>query len=237
VPDTEYPEISGVEVRGIVEEISEGFRLLDGHDKTLERDVYVCVYDGGNYGRRKRFLGSARQLSRLTEHTFTRVHAIEESEELVYAVVEKATGQDIRMHVQSEGVMPLEVAVGVVRDLCNALYTAERKGTDLASAIRNEAVILDTSGRARIRTDRLLAGTMEDTSPCQYSAWVLRALIGLLTGSFEIPTSVDEKLESIVAGFAKTGEPTSQQLQVESAAAECRKGPVPLARLCKLLSS
>jgi Tol biopolymer transport system component len=97
------------------------------HDRTLERDVAIkCLptYIASDPNARARLRREARLLATLNHPNIGSIHGVEEADGVIGLVLELVEGQNL----DERGVMSLREAVGIARQIADALEAAHEKG-------------------------------------------------------------------------------------------------------------
>ena len=96
----------------------------------------------------ERFLREARALARLNHPQIVTVYDFGDVEGLYYFTMEYVDGQNLRNLLQA-GPLPAEAALGIVRQLCDALQYAHDVGL-VHRDIKPENILLDHKGRVKV---------------------------------------------------------------------------------------
>jgi eukaryotic-like serine/threonine-protein kinase len=105
--------------------------VYQAHDTKLGRDVAIKVLPEAfalDPGRLSRFQREAKMLASLNHPHIAMIHGLEQSNGVHYLVMELVPGETLRERVAREGPLPVEEALGICRQITEALETAHDKG-------------------------------------------------------------------------------------------------------------
>src|SRR5712692_2650043 len=104
--------------------------VYQAHDTKLGRDVAIKVLPEAfahDPGRLSRFQREAKLLASLNHPNIATIHGLEESNGTHYLVMELVPGETLRERVAREGALPVEEALGIARQIAEALEAAHDK--------------------------------------------------------------------------------------------------------------
>lgn len=199
--DTRTVELDGYRLIEVLGRGATGTVYL-AHDPTLEREVAIKLVDGED---RAATLGEARALAKVAHPSVVAVHQVGDCEGLVYIVMERLRGEDLRGWQRGRAWSEI---VRMYVELARGLECAHRCGV-VHRDFKPENVRVDEHGRGRILDFGLagppnaapsggtpayvapeqLAGAAADPRMDQF-AWAL-ALIEALTGQRGMPANAE----------------------------------------------
>jgi serine/threonine protein kinase len=170
---TDEPELLGV-LGGydIMEFIGRGGMgvVFRGRDRSLDRTVAIKVLAPSlatNHTSRERFLREARSAAAINHANVATVHAVEESAQLPYLVMEYVEGESLRQRLDQVGRLELKEIIRVGYQVASGLDAAHAQGI-VHRDIKPGNILLETAtrrarltdfGLARITTDNTLTQT------------------------------------------------------------------------------
>src|SRR3984885_13189511 len=101
------------------------------HDAKLERDIAIKVLPEAfahDPNRLPRFQREAKMLAALSHPNIATIYGIEQSSGTSYLVMELVSGETLQQRLAREGRLPIEDALGVCRQIAEALEAAHEKG-------------------------------------------------------------------------------------------------------------
>src|ERR1700693_2572039 len=101
------------------------------HDTKLGRDVAIKVLPetfAHDPERLSRFQREAKILASLNHPNIATIHGLEQSTGTSYLVMELVPGETLRERIAREGPLPIEEALGICRQIAEALESAHEKG-------------------------------------------------------------------------------------------------------------
>src|SRR2546427_5977720 len=104
--------------------------VYQAHDTKLGRDVAIKVLPEAfahDPQRLSRFQREAKLLASLNHPNIATIHGLEESSGTHYLVMELVPGETLRERVAREGALPVEEALGIARQIAEALEAAHEK--------------------------------------------------------------------------------------------------------------
>src|SRR5712692_4566238 len=104
--------------------------VYQAHDTKLGRDVAIKVLPEAfahDPQRLSRFQREAKLLASLNHPNIATIHGLEESHGTHYLVMELVPGETLRERVAREGAVPVEEALGIARQIAEALEAAHEK--------------------------------------------------------------------------------------------------------------
>src|SRR6266849_5837820 len=104
--------------------------VYQAHDTKLGRDVAIKVLPvafAHDPQRLSRFQREAKMLASLNHPNIATIHGLEESNGTHYLVMELVPGETLRERVAREGAVPVEEALGIARQIAEALEAAHEK--------------------------------------------------------------------------------------------------------------
>jgi Tol biopolymer transport system component len=104
--------------------------VYQAHDTKLGRDVAIKVLPEAfahDPQRLSRFQREAKLLASLNHPNIATIHGLEESNGTHYLVMELVPGETLRERVAREGALPVEEALGIARQIAEALEAAHEK--------------------------------------------------------------------------------------------------------------
>jgi flagellar motor protein MotB/tRNA A-37 threonylcarbamoyl transferase component Bud32 len=133
-------------------------------DEELDRRVAIKVLHPHNARdpvRRKRFLREGRVMALIDSPHITQVLHVGEDHGAPYLVMEYLEGEDLAARVKRDGPLPVNEALGYVRDTARALESADAAGITHRDV--KPANLIVTAGHVRL-TDFGLAVAVDETS-------------------------------------------------------------------------
>ena len=104
--------------------------VYQAHDTKLERDVAIKVLPEAfahDLQRLSRFQREAKLLASLNHPNIATIHGLEESNGTHYLVMELVPGETLRERVAREGAVPVDEALGIARQIAEALEAAHEE--------------------------------------------------------------------------------------------------------------
>ena len=104
--------------------------VYQAHDTKLGRDVAIKVLPEAfahDPQRLSRFQREAKLLASLNHPNIATIHGLEESNGTHYLVMELVPGETLRERVAREGALPVEEALGIAKQIAEALEAAHEK--------------------------------------------------------------------------------------------------------------
>src|SRR5216684_4448439 len=104
--------------------------VYQAHDTKLGRDVAIKVLPEAfahDPQRLARFQREAKLLASLNHPNIATIHGLEESNGTQYLVMELVPGETLRERIAREGALPVEEALGIARQIAEALEAAHEK--------------------------------------------------------------------------------------------------------------
>src|ERR1700730_13800731 len=101
------------------------------HDTKLGRDVAIKVLPEAlahDPDRLTRFQREAKMLAALNHPTIATIHGLEQSDGTSYLVMELVSGETLQQRLARKGRLPVEDALGICRQIAEALEAAHEKG-------------------------------------------------------------------------------------------------------------
>jgi Tol biopolymer transport system component len=101
------------------------------HDTKLARDVAIKVLPANFVNdpeRLSRFQREARMLAALNHPNIATIHGLEQSGGTSYLVMELVSGETLAERVKRDGAVPVEEALGIAKQIAEALEAAHEKG-------------------------------------------------------------------------------------------------------------
>lgn len=135
------------------------------HDIILDRDVAIKVlnYDFANeQDLKKRFQREALSATSLTHPHIVNIFDVGEDEELHYLVMEYIEGQTLKKYIQTNGPLPVQQAVKIMRQLVSAIANAHHNGI-VHRDIKPQNILMDAEGNVKI-TDFGIAMALSATA-------------------------------------------------------------------------
>src|SRR5579862_150106 len=105
--------------------------VYQAHDTKLGRDVAIKVLPEAfahDPERLARFQREAKMLAQLNHTNIATIYGLEHSDGTHYLVMELISGDTLQQRVQRDGAVPIEEALGVARQIAEALEAAHEKG-------------------------------------------------------------------------------------------------------------
>ena len=105
--------------------------VYQAHDTKLGRDVALKVLPEAfahDPDRLSRFQREAKMLAALNHPNIATIYGLEQSNGTSYLVMELVSGETLQQRVAREGRLPIEEALGVCRQIAEALEAAHEKG-------------------------------------------------------------------------------------------------------------
>src|SRR3984885_14188499 len=105
--------------------------VYQAHDPKLGRDVAIKVLPEAfahDPDRLSRFQREAKMLAALNHPTIATIYGLEQSNGTSYLVMELVSGETLQQRLAREGRLPIEDALGVCRQIAEALEAAHEKG-------------------------------------------------------------------------------------------------------------
>src|SRR3984893_2625731 len=104
--------------------------VYQAHDTKLGRDVAIKVLPEAfahDPERLSRFQREAEMLASLNHPNIATIHGFEQSGGTSYLVMELVSGETLADRIKREGAVPIEEALGIVRQIAEALEAAHEK--------------------------------------------------------------------------------------------------------------
>jgi serine/threonine-protein kinase len=151
----------------VIRGIGEGgmSKVYLAHDIILDRDVAIKVlnYDFANeQDLKKRFQREALSATSLTHPHIVNIFDVGEDEELHYLVMEYIEGQTLKKYIQTNGPLPVQLAVKIMRQLVSAIANAHHNGI-IHRDIKPQNILMDAEGNVKI-TDFGIAMALSATA-------------------------------------------------------------------------
>jgi eukaryotic-like serine/threonine-protein kinase len=105
--------------------------VYQAHDTKLGRDVAIKVLPEAfahDPDRLSRFQREAKMLAALSHSNIATIYGLEQSSGTSYLVMELVSGETLQQRVAREGPLPIEGALGISRQIAEALEAAHDKG-------------------------------------------------------------------------------------------------------------
>ena len=105
--------------------------VYQAHDTKLGRDVAIKVLPEAfahDPDRLSRFQREAKMLAALNHPTIATIYGLEESNGTSYLVMELVSGETLQQRLARKGRLPIEDALGICRQIAEALEAAHDKG-------------------------------------------------------------------------------------------------------------
>jgi Tol biopolymer transport system component len=105
--------------------------VYQAHDTKLGRDVAIKVLPetfAHDPERLSRFQREAKMLASLNHPNIATIHGLEQSNGASYLVMELVPGETLQERIRRDGPVPVEEALGICRQLAEALEAAHEKG-------------------------------------------------------------------------------------------------------------
>jgi hypothetical protein len=105
--------------------------VYQAHDTKLGRDVAIKVLPEAfahDPDRLSRFQREAKMLAALNHPAIATIYGLEQSNDTSYLVMELVSGETLQQRVAREGRLPIEEALGLCRQIAEALEAAHEKG-------------------------------------------------------------------------------------------------------------
>jgi eukaryotic-like serine/threonine-protein kinase len=137
----------------IIEKLGEGGMgvVYLAEDKKLERKVaikFLPRYIAGNSEERERFKIEARAAASINHSNITTIHAIEESGNDVFIVMEYIDGIELKEKIKA-GPIPVEESVKIALQIAEGLEEAHRKGI-VHRDIKSQNIMITGDGKIKI---------------------------------------------------------------------------------------
>src|SRR6202049_3768915 len=105
--------------------------VYQAHDTTLGRDVAIKVLPDAfahDPDRLSRFQREAKMLAALNHANIATIYGLEQSNGTTYLVMELVSGETLQQRLARKGRLPIEDALGICRQIAEALEAAHEKG-------------------------------------------------------------------------------------------------------------
>jgi len=105
--------------------------VYQAHDSKLGRDVAIKVLPEAfahDPERLARFQREAKMLAALNHPNIATIYGLEQSGSTSYLVMELVAGEDLAQRIRRSGAVPLDEALGIARQIAEALEAAHEKG-------------------------------------------------------------------------------------------------------------
>jgi len=135
-------------------------------DLALDRLVAIKLLPpalAASADRRARFLREARTAARLSHPNIVSIHAVEESDGLVFFVMGYVAGETLGERVRRQGRLPAAEVTQVVREVAWALAYAHRQGV-VHRDVKPENILLERDGGRAMVTDFGIAQVSGDAA-------------------------------------------------------------------------
>src|ERR1700693_1655429 len=126
--------------------------VYQAHDTKLGRDVAVKVLPetfAHDPDRLSRFQREAKMLASLNHPNIATIHGLEHSDSVQYLVMELVPGETLRERIAREGPLSVEEALGICRQITEALEGAHDKGI-IHRDLKPANVKLTPAGRVKV---------------------------------------------------------------------------------------
>jgi serine/threonine protein kinase len=137
----------------IIEKLGEGGMgiVYKAEDTKLRREVaikFLPHYISGNEEEKKRFEIEAQAAASLNHPNITTIHAIEESNEDVFIVMEYIDGKELKEKIKS-GPIPNREAIKIALQIAEGLEAAHRKGI-VHRDIKSSNIMITNDGKVKV---------------------------------------------------------------------------------------
>src|SRR5271169_1717377 len=105
--------------------------VYQAHDSKLGRDVAIKVLPEAfaqDPERLARFQREAKMLAALNHPSIATIYGLEQSGGTSYLAMELVAGEDLAQRIRQSGAVPLDEALGIARQIAEALEAAHEKG-------------------------------------------------------------------------------------------------------------
>src|SRR5580692_5642073 len=105
--------------------------VYQAHDTKLGRDVAIKVLPEAfahDPDRLSRFQREAKTLAALNHPAIATIYGLEQSNDTSYLVMELVSGETLQQRIAREGRLPIDEALGLCRQIAEALEAAHEKG-------------------------------------------------------------------------------------------------------------
>ena len=136
------------------------------HDTRLGRDVAIKVLPevlADDPDRLSRFEREAKILASLNHPNIAAIYGLEEDAGRNYLVMELVSGETLRSRIAREGALPIEEALGICRQIAEALEAAHEKGI-IHRDLKPANVIVTPEGKVKVLDFGLAKAFAGDTA-------------------------------------------------------------------------
>jgi eukaryotic-like serine/threonine-protein kinase len=140
--------------------------VYHAHDTKLGRDVAVKVLPAAFVNdpeRLTRFQREARMLAALNHPNIATIHGLEHSNGVQYLVMELVSGETLADRVKQDGAVPIEEALGIAKQIAEALEAAHEKGI-IHRDLKPANVKVTPEGKVKVLDFGLAKAFADDTS-------------------------------------------------------------------------
>ncbi len=187
--------------------------VYQAHDTKLGRDVAIKVLPEAfahDPQRLSRFQREAKMLASLNHPNIATIHGLEESNGTQYLVMELVLGETLRERIGREGALPVDEALGIARQIAEALEAAHEKSI-IHRDLKPANVKVTPEGKVKVLDFGLAkafageeSGSDPSNSPTLSQAATLQGVI-LGTAAYMSPeqargTSIDKRTDTWAFG-------------------------------------
>jgi len=146
--------------------------VYQAHDTKLGRDVAIKVLPEAfahDPERLSRFQREAKMLAALNHPNIATIYGLEQSNGTSYLVMELVSGETLAERVKGEGALPVEEALGIAKQIAEALEAAHEKGI-IHRDLKPANVKVTPEGKVKVLDFGLakaFAGEAADSNPSQ----------------------------------------------------------------------
>ena len=146
--------------------------VYQAHDTKLGRDVAIKVLPEAfahDPERLSRFQREAKMLAALNHPNIATIYGLEQSNGTSYLVMESVSGETLAERVKGEGALPVEEALGIGKQIAEALEAAHEKGI-IHRDLKPANVKVTPEGKVKVLDFGLakaFAGEAADSNPSQ----------------------------------------------------------------------
>src|ERR1700720_4067394 len=140
--------------------------VYQAHDSKLGRDVAIKVLPSAfvhDPERLARFQREAKMLAALNHPNIATIHGLEQSNGTSYLVMELVSGETLAERVKRDGVVPVEEALAIAKQIAEALEAAHEKGI-IHRDLKPANVKLTPEGKVKVLDFGLAKAFAGDTS-------------------------------------------------------------------------
>src|ERR1700688_4027599 len=140
--------------------------VYQAHDTKLGRDVAIKVLPEAfahDADRLSRFQREAKMLASLNHPNIATIHGLEQSGGTSYLVMELVSGETLAERVKRDGVVPVEEALAIAKQIAEALEAAHEKGI-IHRDLKPANVKLTPEGKVKVLDFGLAKAFAGDTS-------------------------------------------------------------------------